>query len=178
MSEHINAELNRQHQAHLARQRNFAAPQPASKEVVKLRQELAAMTVEHGVLKHSLSQASATISNMVGRISSYEALAAAQQKRIYQLEGLIAKADDGKRSVVSIIKEVLDDYPRVTVDDVCGDSRSAFIVKPRHKAIANVYVERTDLSLVEIGMHFGGRDHTTIMSAVKKMGVWRGEARS
>lgn len=178
MSDQINTELYRQHQAHLARQKKIVSPEVAGKEVVKLRQELASMAVEHRVLKGSLAQASETISNMVGQIAGFQSLIAVQSNRIRQLEALIAKADDGKRSVVSIIEEVLEDHPRVTVDDVCGDKRLAFIVKPRHKAIAKVYVERTDLSLIEIGMHFGGRDHTTIMSAVKKMGVWRGENRS
>ena len=42
------------------------------------------------------------------------------------------------------------------------------LIQPRHTAM---YMTRqlTDLSLPEIGRHFGGRDHTTVLHAVQKL---------
>jgi chromosomal replication initiator protein len=49
-----------------------------------------------------------------------------------------------------------------------GPKRSKDIVWPRQVAI---YLTRelTDLSLVDIGRHFGGRDHSTILHAYNKV---------
>lgn len=56
---------------------------------------------------------------------------------------------------------------------VTGCSRSEVIVEIRHEAMALVYSRRPDLSLPQIGKFFGGKDHTTILHAVRKLGVHR-----
>jgi len=57
----------------------------------------------------------------------------------------------------------------VRVDALCGKRRTRNIVLPRQVAM---YLARqlTDLSLVEIGRMFGGRDHTTVLYACEKVG--------
>jgi chromosomal replication initiator protein len=57
----------------------------------------------------------------------------------------------------------------VRVDALCGQRRTQSIALPRQVAM---YLMRqlTDLSLVEIGRAFGGRDHTTVMYACVKVG--------
>lgn len=169
-------ELMRQHQAHKERQARMSTPLMKTDEARKLRAELQDAKEEISTLQVSLSQSADTIHKMIMERSDLEALILIQAKRLCQLENITAKPDGGARSVVSIIKEVLVDYPGLTVDDICGIKRSRYIVSPRHKAMAKVYEERQDLSLGDIGKHFGGRDHSTVQSAVKKMGVWRGGA--
>jgi len=55
-------------------------------------------------------------------------------------------------------------------DAICGKRRTRSIALPRQVAM---YLMRqlTDLSLVEIGRMFGGRDHTTVIYACEKVGV-------
>jgi chromosomal replication initiation ATPase DnaA len=44
--------------------------------------------------------------------------------------------------------------------------------------MAEIYVQCPGMSLPEIGRMFGGRDHTTVIHAIKKLGVWRGGEKS
>jgi len=57
----------------------------------------------------------------------------------------------------------------VKIEALCGQRRTRTIVLPRQVAM---YLSRqlTDLSLVEIGRMFGGRDHTTVIYACEKIG--------
>lgn len=58
----------------------------------------------------------------------------------------------------------------VTVADVMGRSRYAEIVAVRHKAMAEVYAAFPWMSYPQMGRLFG-RDHSTCMHALQKMGV-------
>jgi chromosomal replication initiator protein len=82
-----------------------------------------------------------------------------------------------RKSVDDIILEVLVNYPGITIDDIKGERRTICIMIPRHKAMYEVCRQRPDLSFPQIGLRFGGRDHTTILSAVRKMGAIYGEVR-
>ena len=68
-------------------------------------------------------------------------------------------------------------YFGVTVDDLCGTSRSRVLVTARQIAMY-LCRELTDLSLPKIGQAFGGRDHTTVMHADRKIRQLIGERRS
>ncbi len=52
-------------------------------------------------------------------------------------------------------------------------SRSKHIVAARQEAMYRVRKERTDMSLPMIGRVFGGKDHTTILHAVRKIEAQR-----
>ena len=68
-------------------------------------------------------------------------------------------------------------YFGVTVDDLCGTSRSRVLVTARQIAMY-LCRELTDLSLPKIGQAFGGRDHTTVMHADRKIRQLMAERRS
>ena len=68
-------------------------------------------------------------------------------------------------------------YFGVSVDDLCGTSRSRVLVTARQIAMY-LCRELTDLSLPKIGQAFGGRDHTTVMHADRKIRQLIGERRS
>jgi chromosomal replication initiator protein len=68
-------------------------------------------------------------------------------------------------------------YFGVTVDDLCGASRSRVLVTARQIAMY-LCRELTDLSLPKIGQAFGGRDHTTVMHADRKIRQLMAERRS
>ncbi|MFN0163477.1 MAG: chromosomal replication initiator protein DnaA [Burkholderiales bacterium] len=70
-------------------------------------------------------------------------------------------------SVDGIQKTVADFY-RVKVIDLHSKKRTADLVKPRQIAMYFTK-ELTSLSLPEIGDSFGGRDHTTVLHAVRKI---------
>jgi chromosomal replication initiator protein len=68
-------------------------------------------------------------------------------------------------------------YFSLSVDDLCGTSRSRVLVNARQIAMY-LCRELTELSLPKIGQQFGGRDHTTVMHADRKIRELMAERRS
>ena len=68
-------------------------------------------------------------------------------------------------------------YFGVSMDDLTGGSRSRVLVTARQIAMY-LCRELTDLSLPKIGQAFGGRDHTTVMHADRKIRQLMAERRS
>ena len=66
---------------------------------------------------------------------------------------------------------------RLTIEDLCGQSRTHVLVTARQIAMY-LCRELTDLSLPKIGQQFGGRDHTTVMHADRKIRTLMAERRS
>jgi chromosomal replication initiator protein len=68
-------------------------------------------------------------------------------------------------------------YFGLSIDDLCGTSRSRVLVTARHIAMY-LCRELTDMSLPKIGQQFGGRDHTTVINADRKIRSLMAERRS
>ena len=77
------------------------------------------------------------------------------------------KVNDRKTSVEEIQKKVAD-YFNIRFNDMISVRRSRLVARPRQVAM---YLSKTytPKSLPEIGRMFGGRDHTTVMHAIKKV---------
>ena len=68
-------------------------------------------------------------------------------------------------------------YFSLSLEDLCGTSRSRALVNARQIAMY-LCRELTELSLPKIGQTFGGRDHTTVMHADRKIRELMAERRS
>jgi chromosomal replication initiator protein len=66
------------------------------------------------------------------------------------------------------IQKTVADYFKIKVADMFSKKRTRNIVRPRQMAMY-LAKELTDLSLPEIGQAFGGRDHTTVLHACRKI---------
>jgi len=66
------------------------------------------------------------------------------------------------------IIEVVAKYFKVSVDDLCGERRTARISVPRQLGMYFCR-ELTHLSLKDIGQAFGGKDHTTVIYAINRV---------
>ena len=79
----------------------------------------------------------------------------------------LLKANERKVTVEEIQKKVAN-YFNVRFNDMVSIRRSRIVARPRQVAM---YLSKTHTpkSLPEIGRLFGGRDHTTVMHAVKKV---------
>ena len=66
------------------------------------------------------------------------------------------------------------DFYRVRVAEMLSKKRSRSIARPRQMAMA-LAKELTHHSLPEIGDAFGGRDHTTVLHACRKVQELRAE---
>ncbi len=81
---------------------------------------------------------------------------------------------EGPKITATIIMSVTAEYFNVTVDDLKGHSRSRVLVTARQIAMY-LCRELTELSLPRIGQIFGGKDHTTVMHAVRKISALMAE---
>ncbi|MFI5809111.1 chromosomal replication initiator protein DnaA [Streptomyces sp. NPDC051561] len=94
------------------------------------------------------------------------------------LKDLIPGGEDASPEITApAIMSATADYFGLTVDDLCGSSRSRVLVTARQIAMY-LCRELTDLSLPKIGAQFGGRDHTTVMHADRKIRALMAERRS
>lgn len=66
------------------------------------------------------------------------------------------------------IQKTVSDYYKIKVADMFSKKRTRNLVRPRQMAMY-LAKELTDLSLPEIGQAFGGRDHTTVLHACRKI---------
>jgi len=69
---------------------------------------------------------------------------------------------------VENIQRIVADYYKMKVSDMYSKKRSRTIARPRQVAMA-LAKELTHLSLPDIGDAFGGRDHTTVLHACRKI---------
>ena len=69
---------------------------------------------------------------------------------------------------VENIQKTVADYYKIKVSDMYSKKRSRNVARPRQVAMA-LAKELTQLSLPEIGEAFGGRDHTTVLHACRKI---------
>ncbi|MFI3256037.1 MAG: chromosomal replication initiator protein DnaA [Psittacicella sp.] len=67
---------------------------------------------------------------------------------------------------ITLIKEAVSKYYRLSIKDLESKSRLKKITKPRHLAFY-LSKELTGKSLADIGYQFGNRDHTTVLHAIK-----------
>ena len=73
---------------------------------------------------------------------------------------------------VENIQKTVADYYKIKIADMYSKKRPASIARPRQIAMY-LAKELTQKSLPEIGELFGGRDHTTVLHAVRKMSAER-----
>ncbi len=92
------------------------------------------------------------------------------------LKDLIPESGGPEITAATIIASTAE-YFTVTIEDLCGQSRSRVLVTARQIAMY-LCRELTDLSLPKIGQTFGGRDHTTVMHADRKIRSLMAERRS
>ena len=101
--------------------------------------------------------------------------------RFNQKEISIQLAREALRDLLSIqnrqisvenIQKTVADYYKIKVADMYSKKRPASIARPRQIAMY-LAKELTQKSLPEIGELFGGRDHTTVLHAVRKISAER-----
>lgn len=89
------------------------------------------------------------------------------------LKDLIAAQD--KMISIDNIQKTVASYYKIKVSELLSQRRSRSIARPRQMAMA-LAKHLTSHSLPEIGEAFGGRDHTTVLHACRKINELKGES--
>jgi chromosomal replication initiator protein len=80
-----------------------------------------------------------------------------------------------KLVTIDNIQKTVAEYYKIKVADLLSKRRSRSVARPRQLAMA-LAKELTNHSLPEIGDAFGGRDHTTVLHACRKIAQLREES--
>jgi chromosomal replication initiator protein len=140
------------------------------------------LQISDEILEFIASKAASNIRELEGTLIRVTAFASLNGQVIDMplvqtvLKDLITLDDDNVISPTDIINHTAD-YFNVTVDDLYGSSRSQSLANARQIAMY-LCRELTSLSLPKIGQLFGGRDHTTVMYAHKKISQLMTERRA
>ena len=76
--------------------------------------------------------------------------------------------ESNKKIGIDLIQQVVAEYYGIKVQDLSSRKRPENIANARQIAM-HITRNLTDYSLVQIGQYFGGKDHTTVMHAIKKV---------
>ena len=140
------------------------------------------MTAPPDVLEFIASKIQTNIRELEGALIRVTAFASLNRQPVdltlteIVLKDLIPEGGEPEITAPVIIAQT-SAYFGISIDDLCGSSRSRALVTGRQIAMY-LCRELTDLSLPKIGQQFGGRDHTTVMHADKKIRTQMAERRS
>jgi chromosomal replication initiator protein len=150
--------------------------------ILRKKAEKEKLNVPDDILEYIASKVTSNIRELEGTLIRVTAFAnlnkAAVDLPLVQtvLKDIITLDEDNIVSPVDIMNTTAD-YFRLSVDELTGTSRAQAIATARQIAMY-LCREMTNLSLPKIGQLFGGRDHTTVMHACKKIAELMKERRS
>jgi chromosomal replication initiator protein len=131
------------------------------------------LNVPDEIMEYIASRISTNIRELEGALIRVTAFASLHRQPLTTqladvvLKDLIPAADQPAITASQIMAETASFFG-VTVEDLHGSSRSRVLVNARQIAMY-LCRELTELSLPKIGQAFGGRDHTTVMHAERKI---------
>ena len=130
------------------------------------------LEVEHGILEFLAARIVSNVRILEGALTRLFAFASLVGKPITMdltQECLtdILRVSERKVSIEEIQRKVADHY-LIRHSDLIGPKRVRTFARPRQIAMY-LCKQLTTRSLPEIGRHFGGRDHTTVMHGVRRI---------
>jgi len=140
------------------------------------------MTTPDEVLEFIASRITTNIRELEGALIRVTAFASLNRQFVdLNLAEIVLKDvfphDQGNQITSATIMAQTAAYFSLSMEDMCGASRSRVLVTARQIAMY-LCRELTELSLPKIGQLFGGRDHTTVMHADRKIRQLMGERRA
>ncbi len=141
--------------------------------ILRKKVERDRIRVTDDILEYIASRVTTNIRELEGSLTRVSAWASLNRKPIDMalvqtvLKDLVAVAEDEVTTPVEIMNAVAA-YYKISVDELTGKSRQQAIANARQIAMY-LCREMTTLSLPKVGQLFGGKDHTTVMYAFRKV---------
>ena len=142
--------------------------------IVKKKAHLRGLEISDQVAEYIATKVKANIRELEGALTVIYATAqtTGEQIDLDLAKMAMGNGEEIKKKSISIteIVDAVTEYFDVRLTDLLGKRRNQSIILPRQYCM---YLARnlTKHSLEEIGGHFGGRDHTTVMHACTKIGL-------
>ncbi len=150
-------------------------PPDLETRIAILRKKAAAdrLSAPADVLEFIASRIQTNIRELEGALIRVTAFASINQQEVDMtlaeivLKDLIPEGGEPEVTAGLIIAQTAS-YFGFSIEDLCGPSRTRALVTARQIAMY-LCRELTELSLPKIGQQFGGRDHTTVMNADRRI---------
>lgn len=150
--------------------------------ILRKKAESDKIRISDEILDYMAARISSNIRELEGALIRVTAYAALNRTQIDMplvqavLKDIVPLGEDGNSIAPMEIVRAVSDYFKLSQEELFGKSRSQAIVVARQIAMF-LCREKTSMSLPKIGALFGGRDHTTVMYAIKKVGDLMSERR-
>jgi chromosomal replication initiator protein len=104
------------------------------------------------------------------RVTAFAAFAKTKTISIDLVQEALKNFLEQKKKVITVdeIQKNIASFYNIKVSDIKSKKKNKAFIKPRHTAMF-LARQLINLSLPEIGRHFGGRDHSTVLHAVQKV---------
>ncbi len=150
--------------------------------ILRKKAQSESLNVPDDVMEYIASHITANIRELEGALIRVTAFASLNKQPVdvalaeVVLKDLITDAGDTEITSGQVLATTAS-YFDVTLEDLRSKSRTRTLTNARQIAMY-LLRELTDMSLPRIGQELGGRDHTTVMHAVRKVGAQMAERRT
>lgn len=141
--------------------------------ILEKKADLAGITLPQGVALFLAENTGSNIRELEGylqRVTAFAAFAKTKTISLDLVQEALKNFLEQKKKVVTVeeIQKNIATFYNIKISDIKSKKKNKVFIKPRHTAMF-LTRQLTNLSLPEIGRHFGGRDHSTVIHAIQKI---------
>jgi chromosomal replication initiator protein len=141
--------------------------------ILEKKADLSGITLPQGVALFLAENTGSNIRELEGylqRVTAFAAFAKTKTISLDLVQDALKNFLEQKKRVITAeeIQKNIAAFYNTKISDIKSKKKNKAFIKPRHTAMF-LTRQLTNLSLPEIGRHFGGRDHSTVLHAVQKI---------
>jgi len=141
--------------------------------ILEKKADLFGITLPQGVALFLAENTGSNIRELEGylqRVTAFAAFAKTKTISIDLVQDALKNFLEQKKRVITVeeIQKNIAAFYNSKISDIKSKKKNKAFIKPRHTAMF-LTRQLTTLSLPEIGRHFGGRDHSTVLHAIQKI---------
>jgi chromosomal replication initiator protein len=141
--------------------------------ILEKKADLAGWTLPQNAALFLAENTGSNIRELEGYLQRVTAFAAFARTKVITTElvqDALKNFLEQKKKVITVddIQKKVSSFFNIKISDIKSKKKNKVFIQPRHTAMYLIR-QLTDLSLPEIGRHFGGRDHSTVLHAIQKL---------
>jgi chromosomal replication initiator protein len=141
--------------------------------ILEKKADISGITLPQGVALFLAENTGSNIRELEGylqRVTAFAAFAKTKTITMDLVQEALKNLLEQRKRVITVeeIQKNIAAFYSTKVSDMKSKKKNKAFIKPRHTAMF-LTRQLTNLSLPEIGRHFGGRDHSTVLHAIHKV---------
>ena len=141
--------------------------------ILEKKADISGITLPQGVALFLAENTGSNIRELEGylqRVTAFAAFAKTKTITMDLVQEALKNLLEQRKKVITVeeIQKNIAAFYSTKVSDMKSKKKNKAFIKPRHTAMF-LTRQLTNLSLPEIGRHFGGRDHSTVLHAIHKV---------